>query len=329
MEKDITSKSPKSTILEAYNELLEKIRSQKEPEPKHIKEKQEKAETVKAASDNSIEKIVKAISELKINISNTFDKIEDSLINEFKKLTQLNDAIKIQTQEIENLYSIKLNADSLSALLLAQKDKKLQFENEMEKEREALEAEISEKRKKLEKELKDFELSNKEQTELKKKQHLREEEEYKYNLEIQRKKETDAYNTKMTLLEKELTDRETAITDKEKLLAELQKKVDTFPEELDKAVKIAEKNITDKMEVKYKFENQLTSKEIEGEQKLKEQIISSLEAKIKEQENLIKQLTNKNDEAIKQVKDIAVKALEVPANYRIISKEKDKDNSGN
>ena len=73
----------------------------------------------------------------------------------------------------------------------------------------------------------------------------------------------------------------------------------------------------------------MASKEIEGERKLKEQIINSLEAKIKEQETLIKQLTSKNDDAIKQVKDIAVKALEGTANYRVITKEKDKDNGNN
>ena len=165
--------------------------------------------------------------------------------------------------------------------------------------------------------------------ELKKKQHQREEEEYKYNLDTQRKKETDSYNTKKAQLEKELTEREAVISEKEILLKELQKKVDSFPAELDKTVKLAEKNITDRLESKYKYENQLASKEIEGERKLKEQIISSLEAKIKEQDTLIKQLTNKNDDAIRQVKDIAVKALEGTANYRVITKEKDKDNVSN
>ncbi|MBP7496632.1 MAG: hypothetical protein KA792_03095 [Bacteroidales bacterium] len=43
---------------------------------------------------------------------------------------------------------------------------------------------------------------------------------------------------------------------------------------------------------------------------------------LKEQELLIKQLSNKTDDAIKQVKDIAVKALEGAANYKVISKDK-------
>ena len=65
------------------------------------------------------------------------------------------------------------------------------------------------------------------------------------------------------------------------LLTELQKKVDTFPAELDKAVKQTEKAITEKLESRYKYETQLADKEIEGERKLKEQIITTLESKDK------------------------------------------------
>ena len=74
-------------------------------------------------SDNSIEKIVKGISDLKINISNSFDKIEDSLINEFKKLTQLNEAIKIQTQETENLYGIKAECRVIISTIVSSEGK--------------------------------------------------------------------------------------------------------------------------------------------------------------------------------------------------------------
>lgn len=327
MEKEITPKSPKSTILEAYNELLEKIQTQSEPNGKQAKEKEEKKEIVKSSSVNSVEKIVDAISALKINITNSLDKVEDSLINEFKKLTQLNEAIKIQSLEIENLYKIKLEAESLTALLQAQKLKKQEFEDEMAEKEKITEIDFKDKKKSLEKELKDFETSIKEQVEQKKKQQQREEDDYKYNLELKRKKESDAYNAQRIATEKELTERESKISEKENLLAELQKKVETFPAELDKAIKSTEKTVTEKIESKYKYESQLAAKEIEGERKLKEQIISSLEIKIKEQENLIKQLTAKNDNAVNQVKDIAVKALEGSANYKIITKEKDKSDS--
>ncbi len=54
----------------------------------------------------------------------------------------------------------------------------------------------------------------------------------------------------------------------------------------------------------------LKEKEIEGEKKLYLQKIASLEAKVKEQDAFITQLTQKANEATQQVQSIACKALE-------------------
>ena len=62
-----------------------------------------------------------------------------------------------------------------------------------EKEKNA-DIDFKDKKKLLEKELKEYETSIKELKEQKKKEQQREEEDYKYNLELKRKKESDAYN---------------------------------------------------------------------------------------------------------------------------------------
>jgi hypothetical protein len=54
----------------------------------------------------------------------------------------------------------------------------------------------------------------------------------------------------------------------------------------------------------------LKEKEIEGEKKLNLQKVASLEAKVKEQDTLIAQLTQKANDATQQVQSIACKALE-------------------
>ena len=63
-----------------------------------------------------------------------------------------------------------------------------------------------------------------------------------------------------------------------------------------------------------------SAKEIEGEQKLKDQKIESLSAKIKEQEATIKQLTDKANQASSQVQDIANRALDTSQriNYQAV-----------
>lgn len=328
MEKEISAKNTKGELLEAYNELLTKLQSKEGLSPKEAKETEEKKQLVKTASKNSYEEIVKSISGLKLGITGSLDQVEDLLLKEFKKLTQLQESIKIETANLENLYEIKANADSLSALLLAQKEKKQLFDDDM-KEKKAL----------WDKEQKEREILMKENEVLLKKQRTREEEEYTYNLHQVRKKETDTYNLQKAALEKELTDkrikfekefadREQNIITKEAELAELRKKADTFPGELEKAIKLAETAVTQKLSATYKFEKELAAKELEGERKLKDQIIVSLEAKIKEQTALIAQLTSKADHATAQVKDIAVKAIEGSANVRFMTKEKEKKEDG-
>lgn len=330
MEKEISPKSTKPELLKAYNELIKKIQSEGKESIKQTKEVEEKKETVKSASSNSLEKIIKGVSELKLNISNALDSIEESMAQEYKKLAQLQEAIKIETKNLEEFYQIKVNIDSLEALILAQKEQKQRFEEEMLGIKQSWEKEKKEK-----------ELAMKEQENLLKKQKEREEEEYHYTLQLKRKKDQDAYQEKMTALEKEIilkrtsfekdfAEREKNIAEKEQLLAELKQKVESFPADLEKAVKQAEKVISEKLTAQYKFESQLNESETEGERKLKDQIITSLEEKIKERDLLIIQLTQKADSLNAQVNDIAKKALESTANIRYIAREEKRkdENSG-
>jgi len=65
--------------------------------------------------------------------------------------------------------------------------------------------------------------------------------------------------------------------------------------------------------------NQL-SRAKEGERKLNKQVVSALEAKIKEQEAYIRQLTQKTDQAGQQVQNIALKAIEGASSQRIFGR---------
>jgi len=322
MAKDLSTKNTKNEILDAYNELLEKIQSEKKTDLKVEKDRNEKTETIKNAGMINYESIIKNISELKLQLGNALDSLEDSMVKEFKKLSNLQEAINIETKNIEEIYQIKQNADTLEALLAAQKLKKLDFDDEM-----------NSKKILWDKEQKEWEAKIKETDEQQKKSKKREEEEYKYNLDISRKKEQDIYHEKKTLLEKELvekknafersiSDREAAIVSKEEELNSLKLKAESFPKELEKAIKDTEKTVSERLESKNKFEKELFAKEIEGERKLKDQIIANLDLKIKEQAKHIEQLTTKADLASNQVKDIAVKAIEGSTNIRYM-REKD------
>jgi chromosome segregation ATPase len=151
---------------------------------------------------------------------------------------------------------------------------------------------------------------------------------------LTRKKESDLYEEKKQKLEKELTDkktafekavaeRETNLKIAENELAELRKKNEAFPAELEKAVAMAVKTATEKTETIFGFQKELREKEISGELKLKEQTIQTLNAKIKDLEASLKELSQKTVTAETSVKDIAMKAIEHSSKPYFIEKQKD------
>ena len=332
MEQKVTLKSTKNQILDAYNELLKKLQTQKAEEPKKEQEQQQKLELTNKAKELNNENIVKGIADLKVAVSGKLDKLAGQLVDEYKKFEELQKAIDIEKQNLEDLYQLSASTDSLAVMLLAQKEQKEQFESEMAQRKQELAdtiqadkekhgTEMSEKRALWKKEQAEHEIAAKEEAALTKKEREREEEEYLYNLKIARKKEIDLYEEKKQKLEKELIEKKAAfekefaerkamIEEAEVELVELRGKNEAFPGELEKAVANAVKATTEKLETSHKFEIQLREKEVEGEQKLKDQTISALNLKIKEMETNLKEMSAKTVKAETSVKDIALKAIE-------------------
>ncbi len=324
MADQITEKNTKSQILQAYSEAITKLKEMEKEDRKIAKKKEEEVKIVKEASDNSAEKIVNGISRAKIEIMNALDEVSEKLTSEFKKLEGLQKAIELESNYLNEIYDIKINADSLSALLLAQKEKKANFDAEIENKKIAFEEEMQQKKFQWKLEQENYENQKKERDAQLKKDRQREEEEYNYNLQLKRKKEADEYNEqksklekelveKRTSLEKELSERESIVAAKEKESAEMKLKVEQFPKALENAIKETEKSVIEKIEFKFKHQSELAQKEMEGERNLNRQMIISLENKIKEQAEQVKQLTQKVNDSGQQVQTIAIKAIESTA----------------
>ena len=336
MAKETVSKtSTKNEIFDAYENMRKKVSELENLKPQEVKDREEKQTIVKKASDTTSETIVKGLVDLKLKVSSYFDQVGDALQAEQKKLSDIRQAISIQEGQIDELYEIKVNADSLAAMLLAHKEKKQEIiarENELKLELEQLrddfDTEMEQKKADWDKEKARIQTELKEEKERSKKEHQREEEEFNYTLQQKRRKEQDEYNEKKKKVEQEFTikisetqkvllEREEAIKLKENEFKQLYDDVARFEERLAKAVKESEKAVTDKLKTQFGFENELLQKETEGLIKLKDQTIQTLEARIKEQEAFIKQLTQKTELADKSVKDIAIKAIESSAKVQL------------
>ena len=345
MESEISSKNTKNEILAAYDELLKKVQEKKTEEPKKVQERQKQETLVKTARELSDEGIVKDIADLKVNLSSALDKLGEKFVTEFKKFEELQQAIQVEQKNLEDLYQLSVSTDSLSVMLLAQKEKKEQFEQEMairkneleekmKSERERFDTEMSEKKSLWKKEQESWQQKTKEEAEESEKSSTREEEEFQYNLKITRKKEADLYEEKKQKLEKELVEkkatfekafaeRESAIKVAEAELKELRTKSVAFPSELEKAVAASVNAATEKLEANFRFEKELREKDTSGELKLKDQIVETLKNKIKDLETTIKELSQKAITAESSVKDIAIKAIESSSKPYYVEKTKE------
>ena len=321
MATDITPKSTKNEILDAYESLLKTVKEQKREAPQKVQEEQQNRQIVKKSGELSNEQIIKDIANQKISISSALDKVADLMVEKFREFSQLQDAISIQQAQVKELYQISVQTESLEALIAAHKDQKLKFESDMAASRSSFETDLTTRKESWKAEQALYEKNRKEQDEQVKKDRKREEEEYQYNQKITRKKEEDAYAEKKQKLdrdliekkasfEKEIAVREARIESAEVELADLRQRAAQFTGQLDQAVKQAEKLLKEKMEMEFKHQSEMAGQKAESEQKLKDQMIVSLRDKIKEQDLLIRHLTEKTTSAEASMKEIAIKALD-------------------
>ena len=330
---DISEKSKKNEILDAYNELLRRVQGTKEVSHQETLLQQQNDDVVVKATQFDVEHIVTTLGQVKVMVTQSLGHLEKNLTAEYNHLSNLQQAIKIETKSLEDLHQIKKNADSLAALLLAQKERKAAFDAEIEERKDAFEQERNSKRLEWALEKERYDQTTTERAATLKKERMRDEEEYRYTTTLERKKERDTYETNKEALERDLQERqksfeqsyaqrEAAITTAEHELTTLRARVEQFPNELTQAVTSAEKAVRTALEREHLYAVGLKTAEIDGEKRLQQQTISSLQARIKEQEALIRDLGNKSEVATQQVQTIALRALEgATGATRVIERE--------
>ncbi|MDR0749792.1 MAG: hypothetical protein LBF62_09510 [Tannerellaceae bacterium] len=327
----VSNKSTKTEILDAYENLLKKVQAGKSETPKVVQEENKKKEALEKVSELNDDKIEKEILDLKTDISHSLDGLLKNMRNEFRKLEEIRAAIAIEKKSLEDLYSLSANTDSLAAMLLAQKERKECFEKEMEDKQGAFNSDMAAKKEQWEAEKTKQKLAEKEYLDDLTKRRKREEDEYNYTRKIVRQKEQDEYDVRKASLEKELTDRkagfeqdiskrEAEIKNAEAELAELKKNNAEFPGKLEKALENKEKEITTALQTKYDFDIKLIENQYKADIRLKDQIISSLQEKIKELNIQLKDYSEKATRAEAGVKEIAVKAIENANKIHLSSK---------
>lgn len=303
--KEISQKSTKKEIWDAYIAILEELQKKKGEEGEEKEgaipplSTQKEKELLQEVDELNVEKVSQDISNLKITIQATLNKLADKLVEELRKLESVKQVVKTENSNLENIYKIKNEADVLLNLIEVQEQKRAEFRKKLEEEEEGMRIEIERKRKEWKREI----------------------EEYEYSLKMMRKKDQDEYgfqktikerefNEKMGLREKELKVRESALLEKENELKSLKTQVEAFPKELEKQIHEATEKTKEDIERQAKIKNELIEKEIAKEREVAKLRIVSLEDIIKRQASQINTLENQLAVATQKAQELAVKIIE-------------------
>lgn len=335
MAEQPTSKSTKAEILKMYDELL---RENVQLEAKVQQLQQEKRELEKAgqrsaagkipggaapiaADASTLDGIMSTLSALRPGFGDAVSELSAKLLAEASKLAELRENVADEQRQLESLHDLTVTDDTLQQLVQEYAEKSAEFERERTQQQHAFEQEIHETRKAWQKEQEEHAHSSKERDESAKKAEQREATEYAYNLEHRRKLDADHYHQQQQQLQqaveefeasqkKAWAEREKRIAEQERELAELQHIVDTYPKELETAVKKLREDGMKMARRQTKITADLREKDAEGEQRLYELKIQSLEDTRTKQQEHIKSLSMQLDATIKQAQTLALKAIE-------------------
>jgi hypothetical protein len=319
----LSDKSTKQEMLEAYQMLAKQLEEKRAAElaPERRLEEKRTDEALKVAGAIAPDGIDREIGGLKAEINKMLADVSDRLASESARFRNVQKAVESKERELRELYGIEKSAVSLAALIEAQNQKREQFETQMARDREELQAEMETRHAAWEEEKKAHEAEVKERDGAEKKMQERAREDFAYNFKREQQAIKDKLNDEKLTLEKEiklkretadkeLAEREKAITEKERELAELRAKAAGFPKTLDDAVAQAIKDVTDRLKLEAKNREDLLLKQFEGERNVLSTKNNSLENINKDLLAANSKLAQQLEAAYQKVQDIAEKTVE-------------------
>ncbi len=343
MAQKINSKNTKAQILEAYEELMQE-KSALEKQVKQLAQRPTIATTVNQENkpdtstkkkvikpqtemtNNNITVTIENLEKLQSNFGSAVSHLSEQLITEASLLAELN---KISTEELEQLQELHdietIEDDTLSNLIEEYENSAKTNEEEYTQQQETLAKELEELQKSWHKEKLNYnrEIRERDQEYLTNKK--RDEEQYVYNLELERQLYEEQYEAQKESLyqelkeaketqEKQWKEREDSITKQEKEQEEAKAKVEALEKELEDKIKQGKEEGKGIGTYQAKIKSDLRIKEIDGEKQNYELRIAALEETIKNQEMRRQSLSQQLEASLKQVQDLAVKAIEGTSN---------------
>jgi DNA repair exonuclease SbcCD ATPase subunit len=332
-----SEKNTKSEILSAFDELLKEKKAleaqliAKPPEPRSEPPRNGKTPPSPAPSppalttQQKMQSIIAGLNQLQLSFGGAVNDLSEKLTLEVFKLQEMRQAVAEETQQLESLHGLQTNNCSLATLIQQYEDSSKTFNEELRQHQATLNQEITQAKKAWIKEQEEHRRIVKERAETLTKTQRRDGEEYGYTLNLERKFSNDEYEQEKNRLyrdleelqqtqQKQWAEREKAISDRETQFVDLKSKVEAIPKELEAAMKRAKEEGRGIANQQAKVKADLLAKEVEGQKRTYDLRIQALLETIQTQDTRIQNLSKQLDGALKQVQDLAVKAIEGSAN---------------
>ena len=286
-----------------------------------IAENEKNQQVLEVASTYTVDSIVKGLADLQLELGGIVRQLSEKLANENSKLDELKLAIEIETLHLQELQEIRIAADTVHILNQEHQEQLSILEQNNISQKQVLTKAIAEQRKSWQQNQSEYESVLLEQNKLLLRERERETEDYQYRLELTRKINADAYDSKKRNLEREVqeinqvkqkqwTERETITTEQQPLFKENLKKIESFNVELEEAVKKAREEAIRDVHQDAKSKADLFEKEWQSTKQNYELKVQDLEGAITKQIEQIHGLENQLQAAIKQAQDLAMRAFE-------------------
>jgi hypothetical protein len=337
-----TDKNTKAEILTAYDRLADEKKAL-ESEIKNIQKQATTAipsapiPTVKVINDepkamasmtsdrDKVNRTIASLNSLQLGFGAAVSELSEQLTTEAAKLADIREGVTAEITDLQILHSLAVDEDTFEQLIESYETSSKAFGEELRLRQEAAQQEVQNLAKSWSKEQEQNGITVKERFELDRKNSQREVQEYKYNLDLHRKLDREQHEQQQAGLyyelaesketqEKTWSERELALAERERLFHQAKDKVAAFVQDKEKAIEKAKGEGKGIATYQAKIKSDLYAKEVEGQKRFYEGSIDSLQATILNQEERLNSLSQQLAAALKQVQDLAVKAIEGSAN---------------
>lgn len=341
-------KNTKAEILEAFNQLLEEkkeleTKMNQKPETKPTEPRNGNGKSTPAtelltkpnvANQQKMESIIEGLNQLQLSFGGAVSDLSEKLTLEAFLLQEAQRKVTEERLQLQALHNLEVTDGSLDTLIQQYEDSSKAFGDELKQRQDEVEQAITQARKAWQKEQEEHRRTIKERNETFGKTRQRDNQEYSYDLTLQRKASDEEYEQEKKRLyqeleefqqnqEKQWAEREKAIAERETQFNELKAKVEAMPKDLENAIKRAKEEGKGIATYQAKVKADLLNKEVEGTKRTYELRINSLQETIQNQDSRIQTLSKQLDAALKQVQDLAVKAIEGSSNLSSFQAVKD------